>query len=87
MTKKLISPPQIKNHGTHFFPHLQEANLQLLERVTREGGRSGGGWAWLRLGLHYLATQQPQEATYALQCALTINPDDRYTPKIIFFYA
>ncbi|KAK4289500.1 hypothetical protein Pmani_037531, partial [Petrolisthes manimaculis] len=53
-----------------------EANLQLLERVTREGGRSGGGWAWLRLGLHHLATHQPQEATYALQCALTITPDD-----------
>ena len=55
---------------------LQEANIQLLQRVTREGGRASCGWAWLRLGLHHLALQNHHPAIQAFQCALTINPDD-----------
>ncbi|KAG0717698.1 Tetratricopeptide repeat protein 37 [Chionoecetes opilio] len=53
-----------------------EANIQLLHRVTREGGRASCGWAWLRLGLHHLALRSHEPAIQAFQCALTINPHD-----------
>lgn len=53
-----------------------EANIQLLHRVTREGGRASCGWAWLRLGLHHLAFHNHDPAIQAFQCALTINPED-----------
>ena len=50
--------------------HHQE-NLQLLSQVTSEAGARGGAtWAWLRLGVHHLAVDQPGLAVVSLQAAL-----------------
>ena len=52
-------------------------NLQLLSRVTREAGtRGGAAWAWLRLGVHHLAAEQPGLAVTALQNALRSDSDN-----------
>ena len=54
-----------------------QENLSLLSRVTREaGGRGGCTWAWLRLGVHHLATDQPGLAVTSLQSALRSSPDN-----------
>ena len=56
-----------------------EANLALLESVTDLAGRGSCGWAWLRLGLHYLDVKNYNDAVYTLQCAAQINEDDAIT--------
>eukprot|EP00092_Neocalanus_flemingeri_P033930 GFUD01036895.1.p1 GENE.GFUD01036895.1~~GFUD01036895.1.p1 ORF type:complete len:1307 (+),score=422.74 GFUD01036895.1:54-3974(+) len=49
-----------------------DENLALLTSVTGGVSASSGvtGWAWLRLGVHYLAVDQPAQAVTALQSAL-----------------
>ena len=49
-----------------------EENLALLTSVTRGVSASSGvaSWAWLRLGVHYLAVDDPASAVTALQSAL-----------------
>ncbi|KAL7645632.1 UNVERIFIED_CONTAM: hypothetical protein RMT77_004018 [Armadillidium vulgare] len=51
-----------------------EANLALLLRVTSTGST---GWAWLHLGLHYLAVGEDDDAVKAFQRAVEISPKNR----------
>ena len=62
--------------------HHQE-NLQLLSQVTSEAGARGGAtWAWLRLGVHHLAVDQPGLAVVSLQAALRYDSTSIYSCSI-----
>ncbi|XP_046597387.1 tetratricopeptide repeat protein 37 isoform X2 [Neodiprion lecontei] len=52
-----------------------EANMQLLQRVTMYGG--GPKWAWLQLGLHYLDQGEPEQAINSLRNVIRSNPNDK----------
>ena len=61
----------LRGQGRH------EDNLALLTRVTQEAGTRGGAvWAWLRLGVHHLAVDEPARGVTALQNALRSEPDN-----------
>jgi len=53
-------------------------NLALLTEVTSKVSASSGRarWAWLRLGVHYLSTDQPTQAVLALQSCLRGDSKD-----------
>ncbi|KAK6642788.1 hypothetical protein RUM43_004290 [Polyplax serrata] len=53
----------------------EELNLQLLTTLTLVNSRSK--WAWLKLGLHYLSTNQHHEAVKTLQTAVRLDPEDK----------
>jgi len=55
-----------------------QQNLQFLTQVTRKSLASSGRstWAWLRLGVHYLATDEASLAVTALQSALRGDSTD-----------
>jgi len=57
---------------------LLQENLDFLTSVTKKSLASSGKstWAWLRLGVHYLATDQPTLAVSALQSALRGDSSD-----------
>ena len=61
----------LRGQGRH------EDNLALLSRVTQEAGtRGGAAWAWLRLGVHHLAVDEPARGVTALQNALRSEPEN-----------
>ena len=61
----------LRGQGRH------EDNLALLTRVTQEAGtRGGAAWAWLRLGVHHLAVDEPARGVTALQNALRSEPEN-----------
>ena len=61
----------LRGQGRH------EDNLSLLSRVTQEAGtRGGAAWAWLRLGVHHLAVDEPARGVTALQNALRSEPEN-----------
>ena len=54
-----------------------QENLSLLSQVTKEAGARGGcTWAWLRLGVHHLTSDQPGLAVTSLQSALRSSPEN-----------
>lgn len=56
--------------------HLQDANIQLLQKLTIKDG--GPKWAWLQLGLQYLDHEDALQAIKAFQRAIRADPNDRY---------
>lgn len=50
-----------------------DKNYALLQAATQN---RGGAWAWLRLGLHFLAQHEPQSAISALQRCLQLQQNN-----------
>lgn len=58
---------------------LQDANIQLLQRLTMKD--SGPKWAWLQLGLQYLDHGDALQAIKAFQRVIRADPNDRYNQR------
>ena len=63
---------KVHKRNIHYLNANVQANLNFLTGITGRSTAASGKctWAWLRLGVHYLAADEPSLAVQALQSAL-----------------